>query len=143
MARDVDAQVLVVDDRDYLRQILVAVLEDFGYPAAGFASASAALEQLPALRPQLILLDLQMPGMDGCEFLRRLRANPAWNDLPVLIVSGVGEAVPPAGDRRALAVLPKPFDNDTLIARVRQMIGPAPTHPAGALRAPTARATPS
>ncbi|OLC32458.1 MAG: hypothetical protein AUH81_16060 [Candidatus Rokubacteria bacterium 13_1_40CM_4_69_5] len=87
-----------------------------------------------------------MPGMDGCEFLRRLRGNPAWNNLPVLIVSGVGEAVPPAGDRRALAVLPKPFDNDTLIARVRQMIGPAPTCPAGARPsrpAPAARATPS
>lgn len=127
-----EANVLVVEDRDYLRQVLVAVLNNAGYSADGFASASAALEQLPRRHPQLILLDLQMPGMDGCEFLRRLRANAVWDQLPVLVVSGVPEQLPPPADRRGVAVLVKPFDNDTLIACVERLIGPSASLPTGA-----------
>lgn len=120
-------EVLIVEDRDYLRQILVAVLQDSGYATVGLGSAAMALERLAELKPRLILLDMQMPGMDGREFLIRLRANPAWSELPVLVVSGFGETMLPSVDRRALAVLEKPFDNATLLTFVQQMIGPART----------------
>jgi sigma-B regulation protein RsbU (phosphoserine phosphatase) len=123
--------VLIIEDRDYLRQILVAVLQDYGYSTLGLGSAALALERLDEIQPRLVLLDMQMPGMDGREFLIRLRANPAWSELPVLVVSGFGETMLPSANRRALAVLEKPFDNTTLLAFVRQMIGPA-----GAVAAP-------
>jgi CheY-like chemotaxis protein len=124
-------EVLIIEDRDYLRQILTAVLQDYGYPTVGLASAALALERLHELKPRLVLLDMHMPGMDGREFLIRLRANPAWSDLPVLVISGFGETMLPSRDRRALAVLEKPFDNATLLSFVQQMIGPAGALAAG------------
>jgi DNA-binding response OmpR family regulator len=123
--------VLVIEDRDYLRQILVAVLREYGYPAVGLGSAAEALEHLEDIKPRLIVLDMKMPGMDGREFLIRLRANPTWTDLPVLIVSAFGETLLAGREHGTLAVLEKPFDNVTLVARVKQMIGPA-----GAVSAP-------
>lgn len=125
-------RVLVIEDRDYLRHVLVAILQDYGYPALGIGSAAVALERLPELRPLLILLDMHMPDMDGHEFLRHLRGNPLWAEVPVLIVSAFGQAVLPSTDRRTLAVLQKPFDHHTLIAYVEEMIGPAVTLRAGA-----------
>ena len=125
------SDVLVIEDRDYLRQILVAVLREYGYQAVGLGSAAEALERLEDIKPRLIVLDMKMPGMDGREFLIRLRAKPTWTDLPVLIVSAFGETVLAGREHGTLAVLEKPFDNATLVARVKQMIGPA-----GAVSAP-------
>src|SRR5262249_57757377 len=102
-------------DREYVRQVMVAVLVDAGYVAVGLPSAITALERLAEIRPQMILLDMEMPGMNGREFLLRLRAIPRWAELPVLIVSGHAETSPPSSERPGIAVLAKPFDNTTLI----------------------------
>src|SRR6058998_83315 len=80
-------KVLVIEDREYVRQVMVAVLVDAGYVAVGLPSAITALELLAEIRPQIVLLDMEMPGMNGREFLVRLRAMPRWAELPVLIVS--------------------------------------------------------
>jgi CheY-like chemotaxis protein len=63
--------------------------------------------------------------MDGREFLEHLRASGRWGHLPVLIVSGFGETVPPSADR-TIAVLAKPFINDTLVAWVALMLAGRP-----------------
>jgi CheY-like chemotaxis protein len=118
-------KILVIEDREYVRQVMVAVLVDAGYVAVGLPSAITALERLAEIRPQMILLDMEMPGMNGREFLVRLRAIPRWAELPVLIVSGYGETSLPASERPGLAVLAKPFDNTTLIDFVGRMAGPA------------------
>jgi CheY-like chemotaxis protein len=118
-------RIIVVEDRPTLRRLLVDVLEDAGYEAHGFASAADALGHLPDLRPDLVLLDMHLPGMDGRQFLEHLRSCGRWGHLPVLIVSGFGETAPPSADR-TLAVLAKPFDNATLMAWVEQMLGRQP-----------------
>src|SRR5262249_19727562 len=118
-------KILVIEDREYVRQVMVAVLVDAGYVAVGLPSAITALERLAEIRPQMILLDMEMPGMNGREFLLRLRAIPRWAEPPVLIVSGYGETSPPSPDRPGIAVLAKPFDNTTLIDLVGRMAGPA------------------
>src|SRR5262249_43906341 len=107
------------------RQVMVAVLVDAGYVAVGLPSAITALERLAEIRPQMILLDMEMPGMNGREFLTRLRAIPRWAELPVLIVSGYGETSLPSSERSGFAVLHKPFDNTALIDGVGGMAGPA------------------
>ncbi len=118
-------RILVIEDRYFVRQVVVAILQECGYHAVGLGSAAEALRRLPDLDPTLILLDMRLPGMDGREFLERLRSDPRWGDLPVLIVSGFGEAAPPSPGRR-LAVLPKPFDHGTLLRWVEQMLAPLP-----------------
>ncbi len=118
-------KILVIEDREYVRQVLVAVLADAGYLAVGLPSAITALERLAEIKPQIILLDMEMPGMNGREFLVRLRAMPRWAELPVLIVSGYGETCMPSPARPGIAVLAKPFDNTTLIDCVGRMVGPA------------------
>jgi CheY-like chemotaxis protein len=123
--------VLVVEDREYLRQVVVTILEEAGYAATGTATATAALARLPAWAPDVIVLDMELPGMDGRQFLERLRAMPRWAATPVLIVSGYGESLPPSPERPGLAVLAKPFDPSALLDAVARMLGPSRTLPAG------------
>jgi len=118
-------KILVIEDREYVRQVLVAVLVDAGYHTVGLPSAITALERLAEIKPQIILLDMEMPGMNGRQFLVRLRAIPRWAELPVLIVSGYGDTSLPSAERPGIAVLAKPFDNTTLIDCVARMVGPA------------------
>ena len=74
----VSKRVLVVDDLSYMRDIQVLILKEAGYTATALAGAREALDRLAELAPDLILLDLSMPGMDGRQFLRWLRALPQW-----------------------------------------------------------------
>lgn len=117
------AHILVIEDRYYVRNLLGAVLREFGYQPSAFESAAEALERLPELQPDLVLLDMEMPGMNGREFLQRIRADARWAELPVLIISGFADTVPP-GPGRSLAVLAKPFENTTLLQWIEEMLPP-------------------
>ena len=72
-------KILVVDDLPYLREVQVLLLNEAGYQTTALGDAREALERLPDLKPDLILLDVAMPGMDGREFLARLREHPRWH----------------------------------------------------------------
>lgn len=105
--------VLVVDDEPAIRDLIVAVLEDEGYRALGAGSGRLALELLPVERPDLVLMDVMMPEMDGREALRRMRAAPGLDQIPVVLMSAAF-----APDRVGLCIaafLPKPFDLDELL----------------------------
>jgi CheY-like chemotaxis protein len=117
--------ILVVDDDRDIRDSLVELLEDHGHPAVGAANGVEALEVLrtsPAL-PCLILLDLMMPLMDGREFRERQLENPAWSDIPVIVISAYSDVEDQA---RALAVdhMRKPLAMRPLIAAVRRHCAP-------------------
>lgn len=123
--------IVVVDDNHAVRDAMLDVLTDAGYDAVGFADGGEALRQLPALRPRLVILDLMMPGIDGADFLARLRAMEATAEVPVVIVSGVGDALlgsiddaEAAGDL-VYGVLPKPVPYEQLLGTVSRIIGPA------------------
>lgn len=123
-------QVLVVDDEDRLRDVLIAVLESAGYIAAGLGSASEALARFDEFEPDLVILDMMMPGVDGFEFLARLRAEPLRSHVPVLISSALGGTLSRAIEPRSaetlgiVGVLTKPVAIDALLERVRGTIGP-------------------
>jgi CheY-like chemotaxis protein len=106
-----------------MRDIQVLILKEAGYTATALAGAREALDRLAELAPDLILLDLSMPGMDGRQFLRRLRALPQWNALPVILTTGrTVEEVKIDSD---CEVLSKPFSDAALLDRVRRLIGDA------------------
>ncbi len=115
-------RVLVVDDQPLLRDVQVLLLRDAGYVAIALAGAREALACLADLRPDLIVLDLSMPGMDGYEFLRELRADEIWGDLPVIVATGLTpEEMQPLDE----PVLAKPFSDVALLSSVRRLIGEA------------------
>ncbi len=128
--------VLVVEDEPEVLDMWMEALEGEGYIPIGFSEAAEAFARLPELAPDLVLLDMTMPGMDGFEFLARLRADSRFADVPVLIVSALGdalcEAIDPQGAKTLglAGILTKPVRPMTLLNHVRQIIGPAqPSNP--------------
>lgn len=118
-------QILVVDDQPYLRDVEVLILKAAGYAATAMATAGEALARLADIRPDLILLDLSMPGMDGREFLERLRADDAWQGLPVILSTGMLDEDAAPAVEPGIELLPKPFSDTALLDRVRRLIGDA------------------
>ncbi|NIP79020.1 MAG: response regulator [Gemmatimonadetes bacterium] len=83
-----DATILVVDDDPASRQRLARVVRDGGWQPVEAENGRVALERLETIEPRLILLDLVMPEMDGFALAERLREDPAWRHLPVVVVTG-------------------------------------------------------
>ncbi|MBC7978413.1 MAG: response regulator [Myxococcales bacterium] len=113
-----EGRVLVVDDEPMVRETLGQVLSDEGYVVDLAVDGESALERVHAARPDAILLDLMMPGMNGRQFLQALREDPAYTDLPVMImtaVHGLEVGKPTLG---ASEVVEKPFNVDELLNKV-------------------------
>jgi len=106
--------VLVVEDEVYLCDLIADVLEAEGHTARKAANGREALVMVQARRPQIILLDLMMPVMDGWEFMSILKTRPEWSDIPVIIVTAIYDAKRTQDETGARAVLTKPFDIDQL-----------------------------
>lgn len=105
-------KVLVVDDDPDIRELLCAVLEDEGWETRPAANGKAALGVLEGWTPDLVLLDLMMPVMDGWTFALRMRER--WR-VPIVILSAANDIRAQALKVGAVAVVPKPFDIDTLL----------------------------
>ena len=114
--------VLAVDDLEQNLRLLDAVLSPRGYNVLTALSGHDALEQLSQHEVDLVLLDIVMPGMDGYEVCRRIRAVPQWRFLPVVMITASGSQE----KRQALEAgaddfVSKPFDQAELIARVASL----------------------
>jgi CheY-like chemotaxis protein len=110
--------VLIVEDDADLSEMMAELLTIEGFEARTAANGREALDYLHRhAKPDLILLDLMMPEMDGWEFRRRQKADPALAALPVIVLSALDPAR--AADVRADAVLKKPLDFDRLLELVR------------------------
>ncbi|MCC6390304.1 MAG: response regulator transcription factor [Bryobacterales bacterium] len=114
-------RVLVVDDEPAIRRFLRVSLEAHGYMLHEAATGEEALQIVPACRPDLIILDMGLPGMDGTEVVRCLRE---WTQTPILILSVQGDesAKIAALDAGADDYLTKPFGPGELQARMRAML---------------------
>lgn len=92
--------VLVVDDDDASRQLFARVLRDDGWLVDEAENGRVALERIAERRPGVLLLDIVMPEMNGFEVVERLRANPEWHEIPVIVVTSLQLTV---SEREALA----------------------------------------
>jgi CheY-like chemotaxis protein len=115
--------VLIVEDDADLREMMAQLLSLEGYRAETAPNGRDALRYLECGdRPDVILLDLMMPVMDGWEFRRRQVADPTIATVPVVVLSAVDPAR--AGDLGGAAFLKKPLDFDQLLALVRRFCAP-------------------
>ncbi|MFZ1091168.1 MAG: response regulator, partial [Xanthobacteraceae bacterium] len=80
-------RVLLVDDDDVVRRGVRQALEPIGWKVTEAENGQVAVDSLTAARPDVIILDLMMPKMDGFEFLDELRGRPDWQDIPVVIIT--------------------------------------------------------
>lgn len=114
--------ILLVDDDAAIRDTLAPFLERAGFDVSTAADGQAALDALPAIRPDLVVLDVIMPRLDGREVLRRIRAEGSWT--PVVLLTEVGESFERAAalEEGADDYLNKPFDPQELVARIRAIL---------------------
>lgn len=118
-----DAVVLVVDDLEANRKLMDAVLSPRGFTVHATESGEDAVDWLAGQLPDIVLLDIQMPGMDGYETCRRIRADDRTAYLPVVMVTASGnEQKIRAIEAGADDFVTKPFDQAELLARVRSLI---------------------
>jgi CheY-like chemotaxis protein len=116
------SKILVIEDNDQNLYLITFILRSHGYEVVQSRDGSEGLEMACQVRPDLILLDIQLPLMDGHEVARRLRANPETRDIPVVAVTSYAMA----GDRDlclkagCTGYIEKPINPETFIAEVEQ-----------------------
>ena|SRR5215212_3307193 len=115
--------ILVVDDDGPILLLMHNLLREFGFEPHGASSGAEALDLARIHRPDLVLLDKHMPGMNGEEVIRRLRVEPGLEEVPVLILSGEPLAPDELAALGANAAILKPFDVPALIEQIRATIG--------------------
>ena len=115
------ANIMVVDDTPANLQLLVSLLKAHGYRARPVTSGLLALQAAQASPPDLVLLDITMPDLDGYEVCRRFKADPGLRDIPVLFISAMNETMDKVRAFQAGGVdyVTKPFQAEEVEARVR------------------------
>ncbi|MBA3652562.1 MAG: response regulator [Actinobacteria bacterium] len=117
------AKILVVDDVPTNIALLDAVLSPRGYVVVSAKDGNEALEVVAREKPDLVLLDVHMPGMDGYQVCRHLRSDPETQFLPVVMVTATAEQEKvKAIEAGAEDFIPKPFDKAELLARVKSLL---------------------
>ena len=115
--------ILIVDDDDRLRRYVRVNLELEGYSVREAGSAAEGLEALAEEPPDLILLDVMMPHVDGWEMLRQVQERHGIGSIPVIMFSGKADAAPEDAEARGVrGFIGKPFDPQQLIDSTKQLL---------------------
>ncbi len=117
--------ILVVDDDIPILTLMRSVLREFGFDARVASTGEAALQAAREEKPDLVLLDKNMPGMSGSQVIDALRSEGGLTNVPVLILSGEPVDAEQIARLGASGAVMKPFDVADLIGRIRSHIGVA------------------
>jgi len=116
--------ILVVEDQEDNRQILRDLLTSADYEMTEAENGQEALEAVAKQKPDLILMDIQLPVMDGYEATRRLKGNPAYKDIPLIVVTSYALSGDEgkARDAGCDAYVTKPYSPRQLLAKIREFL---------------------
>lgn len=115
-------KILLIEDNEQNRYLATFLLEKSGYSVVPASNGATGIELGSSFRPKGILLDIQLPGLDGYEVARALRRNPSLNDVPIIAVTSYAMA----GDReKAMAAgcdgyIEKPIDPETFVSEIEK-----------------------
>jgi len=132
-------KILVIDDDPDIVAYLTSFLEDSGYVVDSARDANSAKQVIETFLPDVVLIDVLMPGRSGLDLLVNLRNDPRWRDLAVVVITGHDKILQDEcqsylglhrGVRGPDGVLGKPVDRDTLLAVLRQLPAPPSIAPA-------------
>lgn len=123
-AKEEALRICYLDDDLELTRMVSQVLEAEGYEVLIGSDGESGLELILSEQPDLIILDVMMPGLTGWEIAKYIRSKPDWNDTPIIMLTGIGEAMnamtaPLYG---ADAHIDKPFELDQLTETVRKAL---------------------
>jgi CheY-like chemotaxis protein len=118
-------KILVADDEVYMLRLLEMTFKKGGYEVISCRDGKEALATAITALPQLIVLDVMMPGLDGLGALRQLKENPATKEIPVVVLSAKGHALTKVEAEASGAVLflAKPFSPNELLSAAQKIIG--------------------
>jgi CheY-like chemotaxis protein len=119
--------VLIVDDEPAVIQMIGCVLEIRGYEVIGAGNGSEALQKMEEKRPDLVITDLVMPGMNGLDFCRKVKQDDRWESIPVMIVTSATRGTDLADGfwklgTEAADFVTKPFDPFDMADRVERLL---------------------
>ena len=119
-----EIKILLVDDNEELLELLILSFKDSGFSIVTATDGLEALKKARSLLPDLILLDLMLPGMDGFVVCETLRKDPATSSVPILILSGMPGQLPKyAGlESGGTDFITKPANPTALLARIREIL---------------------
>jgi two-component system NtrC family sensor kinase len=120
-AKNLVGTILVVDDNPTNIQVLFDVLSEIGYRVAIAKSGEAALQRLQSYHPDIILLDVMMPGIDGFETCQRLKSDPNTRDIPVIFMTALSDSIDKVKGLSLGAVdyITKPIQHEETLARIQ------------------------
>ncbi len=116
-------RILVVDDDPDIRELLFTALEDEGFEVVPAANGQEALATIRTFRPDVIILDLMMPVMDGWQFVKEMRARD--EDIPLVLLSAARDLPKHAKDLDAAEIIEKPFDLSELLPKIARVASAA------------------
>jgi CheY-like chemotaxis protein len=127
MASPTEATILIIEDQEFTQRVIRAALRDRPFEILIASNGEDGYEILQQTRPDLVLLDLSLPGKDGWEVLEDMRQNPELASIPVIIVSAQGRSAvaPRAADLDISALINKPFRVPELRQAVEMALGAA------------------
>ena len=125
MTPDGRAHILIVDDYADALDIWAIYLQSSGYRVSTAVDGAGAIAAAEALEPDLIVLDLELPGISGFEAARRIRRNPITRDIPIIAATGYSHQrqLAMARDAGCDRIVIKPFEPDLLVQQIEDLLG--------------------
>lgn len=125
--------VLLIEDDQFLRDLMMAKLEDEHFRVEIAVEGNEALKKVKELKPDIVLLDLMLPGIDGFEILEFIKKDPDTAEIPVIILSNLGASQDTERAKELGAVdymIKAQFTPSEIVARIKAVLGGSPAQPA-------------
>ncbi len=117
-------KILIADDRSEVVELVKVTLEGKGYQSIDASDGREALEKIKREKPDLVLLDIVMPKMDGFEVLSKLRKDPKTKDIPIIMLTAKGQKLDQEKGKElgATGYIIKPFSPSALLKRIEEIL---------------------